>query len=100
MPLKSLFYGHYAVTSPENHTLVQNKLAQRTKEYKNCRYIKYSFYLFSDYKSLQIRIKHRLLTSVPVALRMLTCLGNREICTSASSINLSISFTCYWIFQD
>lgn len=54
MPLKSLFYGHNAVTSAENHTLVQNKLAQRTKEYKSCIYIKYSFYLFNDYKSLQI----------------------------------------------
>lgn len=99
MPLKSPFYGHYAVTSPENH---QNKLAQRSKEYKNCRYIKYSFYLFNDYKSLQIRIKHRLLTSVPVALRMLTCLDNVEMCMLASSINLSsaaqLGSTCYWIF--
>lgn len=98
MPLKSLFYGHYAVTSLENHTLVQNKLAQRTKEYKSCRYIEYSFSLSSDYKSLQIRIKHRLLTSVPVALR--TCLDNMETCSLASSINLSIRPTCYWIFQD
>lgn len=32
MPLKSLFYGHYAVTSPENHTLVQNKLPDWHKE--------------------------------------------------------------------
>lgn len=100
MPLKSLFYGHYAVTSPENRTLVQNKLAQRTKAVKSCRYIKYLFYLFNDYKSLQIQIKHRLLTSVPVALRMLTCLDNMEMCTLASLINLSVSSTCYWIFQD
>lgn len=55
MPLKSPFHGHYAVTSPENHTLVQNKLPDWHKElYKKCRYIKYLFYLFNDYKALQI----------------------------------------------
>lgn len=92
MPLKSPFYGRRCKTNWH----------KEPKEYKNCRYIKNSFYLFSDYKSLQIQIKHQLLASAPVALRMLTCLDDVEMCMSAPSINLpsaaQLGSACYWIF--